>query len=234
MSCTSSRVSSSPEVWKLQRELGDTETPVVDLDRIHPDWRDQLPLRVTDDVARTLLNGLLLDAAEVARGGRIRARWTVELVADGEDLWLLRGCFDLPATIGAEAFRRLFGGNHDAELPQRFDLGVQTRRRPFVPLALATLMQATDRGRFFGLERLPTAERVRTAGVTHPRTLVARTPESALRSVSFPGATGMSDLPWVFVATDLSTAADRARPDLPFGRPGIAEAKRGLGVGGSE
>ena len=198
------------EVWKLQRELGDTEKPVVDLDRIRPDWRDELPLRVTDDVARTLLNGLLLDAAEVARGGRIRVRWTVQLMPDGEDLWELRGCFDLPTTIAAEAFRRLFAGNHDTELPQRFDLGVQTRRRPFVPLALATLMQATDRGRFFGLERLSAADRVQTAGVTHARALVARTPESALRSDSFPGATGMSDLPWVFAPTDLSVAADRA------------------------
>lgn len=198
------------EVWKLQRELGDTETPVLDLDRIRPDWRDELPLRVTDDVARTLLNGLLLDAAEVARGGRIRVRWTVELVPDGEDFWELRGYFDLPATIGAEAFRRLFAGNHETELPQRFDLGVQTRRRPFVPLALATLMQATDRGRFFGLERLSAAERVRTAGVKHPRALLARTPEGALRSDSFPGATGMSDLPWVFTATDLLIGADRA------------------------
>ena len=81
------------EVWRLQRELGDTETPVRDLDRRRPTWRDGLPLRVTDDVARTLLNGLLLDAAEVARGGRIRVRWTVELVPVDENLWELKGVF---------------------------------------------------------------------------------------------------------------------------------------------
>ena len=196
------------EVWRLQRELGDTETPVRDLDRRRPNWRDGLPLRVTDDVARTLLNGLLLDAAEVARGGRIRVRWTVELVPVDENLWELKGCFDLPATIGEESARRLFGGDHDAELPHRFDLGVQTRRRPFVPLALATALHTPDRGRFFGLERLPAAGSVQTAGVTHPRTLVARTPEAALQSDGFPGATGLSDLPWVFAPIDLSIAAD--------------------------
>lgn len=199
------------EVWRLQRELGGTETPVRDLDRTRPDWRDRLPLRVTDDVARTLLNGLLLDAAEVARGGRIRVRWTVELGPVDEDLWELRGRFDLPATMGEEAFRRLFGGDREAELPHRFDLGVQTRRRPFVPLALATAMHTPDRGRFFGLERLPAAGSVQTAGVTHPRTLVARTPEAALWSDDFPGATGLSDLPWVLGPTDLSIAADDGR-----------------------
>lgn len=199
------------EIWRLQREVGDTETPVLDLDRTRPDWRDELPVTVTDNVARTLLNGLLLDAAAVARGGRIRVRWQVTLAPAGADRWDLRGKFHLPATMGEAEFDHLFGGNRDTERPHHFDLGVWTRRRSFEPLAFATAMHAPGRGDHFGLERLPAAGKSVTIGVTQPRTLVARTPEEALQSDEFPGGAGLSDLAWVFAPQDLSVAADDPR-----------------------
>ena len=195
------------EVWRLQRELGDTETPVLDLDRARPGWRDELPVVVTDDVARTLLNGLLLDAVAVARGGRIRVRWNVILTPAGDDEWEIRGEFDLPATMGETEFDHLFGDHRQDERPHRFDLGVRTGRHPFEPLALATAMHDHRRGGYFGIEQRPAARRRVTIGVTQPRTLVARTPEDTLQSNEFPGGAGMSDLPWVFAPQDLSVAA---------------------------
>lgn len=195
------------EVWRLQRELGDTETPVLDLDRARPRWRDELPVRVTDDVARTLLNGLLLDAVAVARCGRIRVRWNVLLTPAEDDELEVRGEFDLPATMGETEFDHLFGDHRQDERPHRFDLGVRTNRHPFEPLALATAMHDHGRGGYFGLEQLPAARRSVTIGVTQPRTLVARTPEETLQSEEFPGGAGMSDLPWVFAPQDLSVAA---------------------------
>ncbi len=199
------------EVWRLQRELGDTETPVLDLDRARPSWRDELPVGVTDDVARTLLNGLLLDAAAVARGGRIRVRWNVVLTPAEDADWELRGEFDLPATMGETEFDHLFGDHSQNERPHSFDLGVRARRHPFRPLALATAMHDHRRGGYYGLEQLPAARRSVTIGVTEPRTLVARTPEEALQSDEFPGGGGMSDLPWVFAPQDLSVAAADSR-----------------------
>lgn len=199
------------EVWRLQRELGDTETPVLDLDRGRPNWREELPVRVTDDVARTLLNGLLLDAAAVARGGRIRVRWDVALAPIDDDQWELRGEFDLPASMGEAEFDRLFGDKSDAEQPHHFDLGFWTGRDPFKPLALATAMHTPGRGVYFGIERLPAAGRSATVGVAQPRTLVARTAEEVFQSGEFPGGAGLSDLPWVFAPQDLSVAADDPR-----------------------
>ena len=199
------------EIWRLQRELGDTETPVLDLDRARPDWREEVPVRVTDDVARTLLNGLLLDAAAVARGGRIRVRWNVALAPIDDDEWELRGDFDLPASMGRKEFDRLFGDKSESERPHHFDLGFWSRRHPFAPLALATAMHTPGRGGYFGLERLPAADRSVTVGVAQPRTLVARTPEEVLQSDEFPGGAGLSDLPWVFAPQDLSVRANDPR-----------------------
>lgn len=212
------------EIWRLQRELGETKTPVLDLDRARPGWRDELPVRVTVDVARTLLNGLLLDAAEVARGGRIRVRWQVALAPLQPKQWGLRGKFDMPATMGEREFDQLFGDDGRTERPHRFDLGVQTRRRPFEPLALATLMETPGRGPYFGLESLPAARRSVNVGVTQPRSLVARTPEGAWQSEEFPGGAGLSELPWVFAPQDLSvTAAD---PTQTYRLVGQGSARR--------
>ena len=195
------------EVWRLQRELGDTETPVVDLNRTRPCWRDELPVRVTDDIARTLLNGLLLDAAKVARGGRIRLRWNVNLVPVGEDTensWELQGAFELPATLGEAAFRQIFELDQDSEIPYHFELGVEIAGQPFGALAVGTERRTPERGRFFGLEGLSAARKVASRNLQRPRTIVARTVVEMLRSNHFHGATGLSDLPWVFVPTEPS------------------------------
>ena len=195
------------EIWQLQQTLGDTSTPVKDLDRTHPGWRNQLPVRVPDSVARTLLNGLLRDAVEVARGARIRLRWNVELVGVRGGEWEFRGSFQLPGTIGADGFNRLFGREPDAEVPDRFDLSYQTDAEKFCPLALATPRRTDRPGRHFGLEPLPAALIVHTSGLTRPRELVARTTDNAFSTNLFPGAAGLVDLPWVFVAKDVGEGA---------------------------
>ena len=181
-----------------------------DLDRTHRGWRDQLPVRVTDSVARTLLNGLLLDAVEVARGARIQLRWNVELVGVGEGEWELRGSFQLPGTIDADAFNRLFDREPDAEVPDRFDLSHQTDGEQLYPHALATPRRTDRPGRHFGLELLPAALIVHTSGLTRPRELVARTTDNSFSTNLFPGAAGLVDLPWVFVAKDAGDGARQA------------------------
>ncbi len=190
------------QVWQLQQQLGDTSTPVKDLDQRHHGWRDRLPVRVTDRVARTLLNGLLLDAAEVARGGRIGVRWVVELAPTGEEDWETRGSLHVPATIDSLAFNKLFGRDPEADVPHRFDLSLKPEGDTLRPIALATKRRTAEEGRYFGIDLLPAALSPVIQDLTRPRRLVARTPGEAWETDQYPGATGLSDLPWVFIAKD--------------------------------
>lgn len=186
------------EVRRLQALLGDTATPVRDLDGLRPGWRDELPVRVTDEVARVLLNGLLLDAAEVARGGKAKVRWIVHLRPSAEGEWLLEGGFDLPVSLAASEFNQLFARPTDASLPRRFELAVRTAGSPDRRLAILTRRRSTSGEVFFGLELLSGARERVTATPGCPRELVVRTAEETLTTDLFPGAGGLNELPWVF------------------------------------
>jgi len=189
-------------VWMLQDELGDTDTPVQDLDRKLPGWREELPVRISDSVAKTLLNDLLIEAVQVARRARINVRWNVELapVADGD--WELRGSFHLPMTISEESLNRLFDCWPQGEIPRRFTLGVETQSRRFHALALGTEKQGDDDGRSFRLESFPAAHRAETSGLMGSRQLLARTPTESCPTDRFQGSSGLGDAAWVFVPKD--------------------------------
>ena len=186
----------------LQRQLGETSTPVLDLDRTCPGWREKLPVRLSDDVARTLLNGLLLDAAEVARGGRIQVRWHVEVVPAGDGQWKLVGYFHIPATIESAMFNRLFGRAVEAPLPGRFDLSVQVGGGPVQPLAFVTPRMTAEQKGTYGVELLPAAQRRHESGLQQARRLVARFLGEAFFTDHFQGADGLTELPWVFAPKD--------------------------------
>ena len=189
------------EICRLQRELGDTETPVLDLDRIRPGWRDELPVRVTDQVARELLNGLLVGAIQGAKRARIGVRWNADLVPVGNGDWELRGSFDLPRKIREEAVHRLFPGWAQGSTASRFTLGTQSAGKPFRALAVATKRQTED-GSAYRLELFPAAEETHATEVAAARKLVARTPDDEFSTDLFRGASGLGDLPWVFVPDD--------------------------------
>ena len=201
------------EVWKLQLELGETTTPVRDLDRTRPGWRESLPIRVTDQIARALLNGLLIDAVNVASGGRIRVKWVVNLVRAGDEQWELRGRFRLPSTMSGKSFNRLFSRGSDKDVPHPFDLCVETRCAPLRPLAVAN--QRRDGGGIhFGLQALPSARLTAASGVGLPRRLVARSLNRTFSSDLFPGASGLTGLPWVFVGDPSEERSDAATYSL--------------------
>ena len=188
------------EICRLQRELGDTETPVLDLDRMRPGWREELPVRVTDQVARELLNGLLVGAIQGAKRAQIGVRWNADLVPVGGGDWEIRGSFALPRKIREEAFQRLFpswGGTGS-----RFTLGTQSAGKSFRALAVARKKQTEDDGSAYRLELFPAAEETHTTEVTAARVLIARTPDVEYSTDLFRGASELGDLPWVFVPDD--------------------------------
>ncbi len=185
-------------IWRLQAELPKNgDTPVQELDRRRPDWRNELPLRVTDDVATVLLKGLIEDAIEVARRARSHVRWNLCLapVADGD--WELRGSFDMPATISREALQVLFGFESPEEVPSRLHMGVQTERRAFRALALVT-EAGLDGEDVYRVEALPAAHELQAEDLTGPRKLIARTYDPEYCTDRFPGAAALGQLAWVF------------------------------------
>ena len=188
-------------IWRLQAELSDGDAPVQELDGKRPGWRDELPLRVSDDVATVLLNGLLVEAIEVARRARSRVRWNLYLapVADGD--WELRGSFDIPATISREALQVLFGFESPDAVPSRLHLGVRTERRAFRALALVTEagLEGED---LFRIEPLPAAHALQAVDLTGPRKLIARTYDPEYPTDRFPGAAALGQLAWVFEPVD--------------------------------
>lgn len=194
-------------VWLLQHEVGETDTPVQDLDRRLPGWRDELPVRITDQVARTLLNDLLIEAVQVARRARINVRWNVDLapVANGD--WEVRGSFHIPVTMSEESFTRLFSCWSHAP-PRRFDLGVETAAGRFRVLALGTERRG-EGTRSFRLDPFPAARRPETAGLTDSRQLLARTHNERCPTDRFQGSSGLGDAAWVFVPKE---SGDAARP----------------------
>lgn len=197
-------------IWRLQQLVGESATPVSDLDRICPDWRDELPVRLSDDIAGTLLNGLLLDAAEIARGGPIRVRWNVEVIHVSSDQWEARGSFRMPATINAATFNTLFGRSADACVPDHFDLCVQVHGGTLHPLAIVTRrMTATDPE--YGVELLPPARKHHASYLEQPRELMARSLDRCFSTSDFPGAGGLTALPWVFAPAMDSDAEDDGR-----------------------
>ena len=193
-------------IWLLQHELGETDTPVEDLDYKLPGWRDELPVRISDQVARTLLNDLLLEAVKVARRARIDVRWNVDLVPVADADWEIRGSFHLPATISGEAFNRLFDCWPQDQTPQRFNLGVETPAGRFRALALGT-ERRTDDGRSFRLEPYPAANKPETTGLMGSRRLLARTHNKGCPTDRFQGSAGLGNAAWIFGPRESGGAA---------------------------
>ncbi len=209
-------------VWMLQHELGETDTPVQDLDRKLPGWREELPVRISDQVAKTLLNDLLIEAVQVVRRARINVRWNVDLVPVADGDWEVRGSFHLPATISEEALNRLFDCWPQGETPRRFTLGVQTSTGRFRALALGTERRTDDNGRSFGLEPFSAASRAETTGLMGSRRLLARTHNERCPTDRYQGSAGLGDAAWVFVPGESDGAA---RPTCRLVGQGTVQVK---------
>ncbi|MCC8993910.1 MAG: STY4851/ECs_5259 family protein [Candidatus Contendobacter sp.] len=63
------------KISELQQLVGEAADPVVALDAKLPDWRRDLPLQLDDQVAETLLIGLVRRSGELAQETAARLRW---------------------------------------------------------------------------------------------------------------------------------------------------------------
>ncbi len=67
------------KISELQPHIGEAADPIAALDTKVPDWRRDLPLRLEDQVAETLLTGLVRRVGELAQEAAARLRWRGQL-----------------------------------------------------------------------------------------------------------------------------------------------------------
>jgi hypothetical protein len=107
-------------IWELQQKLGDSKNPVEALNRIEPNWRDELPLRVEDVTARLLLNNLIEDASRVAAAVSGGPQIVTNIRQDGEG-WLLEAEFKTPPRMTESEVVQLLTVRSQ-EIPPRLQL----------------------------------------------------------------------------------------------------------------
>lgn len=187
------------QIWKHQPLVATSSTPVLDLDRLRPGWRGELPLRVGDAVANALLNNLLVDASTIAHRASRRIRWVRSLVRVGQ-YWELEGGIELPRSFSVPDFLALFSPPND-EVPRRFDLALRTESQSTDLIAIGTADTASGDAQAVRLEPAGAAERlVRGEVAGDGRVLLARDGQNQHLTDQFTGAARLSELPWVFEA----------------------------------
>ncbi len=183
-------------VWKLQEELGETPTPIRDLDRSRPSWRDDLPLELEDETARALLNNLVEEATRLKRSRppRLGLRRTLRETTDG---WQLITGLDLPGRMNVEQWSELLGVKED-ELPFRSQLVLRGERGERQPIALVS--EVSVRGeRELRVERLLARSSWSDRAVSC-YTLHAIHGQEEVGPLPCPGGDLPADLPWIFAA----------------------------------
>jgi len=188
-------------VWRLQGELVDDADPVRQLDRVHPDWRHDIPLTLDDTVAETLFRNLVHEATRLAT--RQAARFVVvRSLREAQGSWRLESELRLPPAVDAEELAGSAGVGTDV-LPSRCHLHLAVGGGPAVPVAQATRMLRRDDGARFLLEA-PRRDRLRqrgaaAAGAAEIALVAGSTP---LGRFAVPGGGPLGDLPWVFAGVD--------------------------------
>jgi len=83
----------------LQRELGNAHKTIQNLDQLIPDWRRRLPLRLEDQAAEALFNGLVKRSRELSR-----LRW-VGTLKEYPTGWRVQKSLECPDSFAGEQIR---------------------------------------------------------------------------------------------------------------------------------
>lgn len=220
------------KAWSLRRALGaEAADPIRTLDRTLSNWRDSLPLVLSDSAAESLLRGLMADVARVAAGPSARVRFVTQIVlpAPGsrEDRPHLMRSLIAPLSIEKESFAEMFGDVSDA---QRVQLRVRNDRGD--TLRVGMLARAGTAGWAWQ----PVAGAALTGATAEGQlVLEALTRQGQpLESHSVEGSGRLGPLPWVFRLVDGRTwelvgigSTTRREPELLVALPAGAKPDGG-------
>lgn len=189
------------QVWNLQHKIGDTSTPVEDLDRIIPSWRDSFPLVVSDEAARALLNSLIKDAVKIARIQEIKI--TTVLKKDFNSYRIERKIQIPPYFDAPSLAAQLEMPVH--QLPYNVQIYLCQQTAPRFLVALVTRRTAGEDGKF--AVEIPNGISTTLTGrsATEQLWLDVRSNILSREVRNIKGSLGLSELPWVFSAKDSNT-----------------------------
>ncbi|MFU8771801.1 MAG: STY4851/ECs_5259 family protein, partial [Anaerolineales bacterium] len=182
------------QVWCLQHRIGDTSTPIEDLDRTLPDWRESFPLVVTDEAAKALLNSLINDAVKIARIQEIKISTILKKVGASyqiERKIQIPPSFDTPSLAD-----QLKVPVH--QLPYNVQLYLCQQSYPRQLLALITRRTAGEDGRFAAEIATNSPNLLSGDRAANQLWLEARSNNLARELRNIKGSLGLSNLPWVF------------------------------------
>jgi len=199
------------EIWGLREllrdKVGETATPVRDLDRLQPDWRKALPLELEDQTARALLNNLVEEAAKLRPERPARLRLVRGLV-ETDGMWRLSAKLELPPRLTPNQWSALLELPANA-LPTRSEFHLQCPVGMRITLGLVT--EVTSRGEtFYRLERsAPSEISVRDAAAAEVYGLHAGSGAQS-RGLGLPGGAELGELPWFFTPEPGEQTANRS------------------------
>jgi len=184
-------------IWELQQTIGESKTPVEDLDRLEPEWRKQMPLLVEDHTARLLLTNLIEDAARVvwsvSGGPQIVTR-----IRNDRGEWVLEAEFKAPPKASEAEIAQLFKIGGEA-IPPRLQLELIDAEGGRTPCAVLS-RYSTSPDSAFAIESISVGPVVWYGPkAALSRKLIGRIGARQFEAVELKGGSGFGDLPWVFV-----------------------------------
>ena len=182
---------------------GIVEHPLRELDKLDPEWRASFPLRLDDEIARTLLRGLLQQRVGVDKAITATDFCTVSrgLVLREKNQWMMQVQIELPDKIKTGILLGKLNGKEESDLPQRIEVSATISGRQY---SLGLLSKLSNQPEFW---------RVQFASGSNPLTVSG---EIACESVEIIISAGQSelarwipdsaiapseDLPWSFVSS---------------------------------
>ncbi len=189
------------QVWNLQHRIGDSSTPIEDLDRSQSNWRDSFPLVVSDEAAKALLNSLIKDAVKIARIQEIKIATVLKRVGT---TYRLERKIQIPPSFDAPSLAaQLQIPVH--QLPYNVQLYLCQQSAPRQLLALVTRRTAGDDGKYAAEIPSGTPNTLSGNSAVEHLWLDARSNNLTREIRNIKGSLGLSDLPWVFSAKDSDT-----------------------------
>lgn len=88
------------KIGELQSRIGESTDPIATLDQQGSDWRRDLPLRLDDQLAETLLNGLVRRLGELNRESGAHPRWRGRL-RETNTGWIAEKRLEFPERLTA-------------------------------------------------------------------------------------------------------------------------------------
>lgn len=184
------------KIGELQARVGEAADPIAALDQQGSDWRRDLPLRLDDRVAETLLTGLVRRSGELAREAAAQLRWRGRLREAGNGGWIVEKRLELPERPAAQQIVEWIGAS-DAHRPRwRFLLHTPAGMEAVAWLTLAEGAGSSARYRREWLRRGGLA--LAGAAVEQPHRLSLHDGQQN-HPLSVRGSESWGASPWVFV-----------------------------------